>query len=97
MFGKKKNIIDLNENTPKELLQRAESYVREYHDNRNKKGIFKELNKISEVLIYMRNAQCSLEWIRKYIQDETGYKVGMNTLSEWFKVFYNQSQQHPSS
>jgi CHAD domain-containing protein len=88
MFRKKKNIIDLNQNSPKELRRIAESYVREYHDNRNKKGIFKELNKIEEVLIYMRDSQCSLDWIKKYILDETGYKVGIHTLSEWYKVFH---------
>lgn len=90
MFGRKKNIIDLNENSPRELRQIAESYVREYHDNRNKKGIFKELNKIEDILIYMREAQCSIEWIRKYIQESCGYKIGTNTLSEWYKVFHSK-------
>lgn len=88
MFRKKK-IIDLNTYSHRELQVIVDNYIREYHGNRNKNGIFKELDKIELQLIQMRNSGVSIEWIRKFILDTYDYKVGVNTLSDWYKAFHS--------
>ena len=85
MFGKKK-IIDLNSYSPKELQVIVDNYIREYHGNRNKNKIFRELYKIEDHLRQMRDAGLSIEWIRQFILDTYEYKVGVHTLSEWYKA-----------
>lgn len=87
MFGKKK-IIDLNEYTPKELQVFVDNYIREFHGNKNKNKIFKELSKLDDYLLQMRKANLSLESIRKFLIEFYGYTVGLNTLSEYFKLFH---------
>lgn len=84
MFGKKK-IIDLNSYAPKELQMIVDNYIREYHGNRHKNKIFKELDKIEEHLLQMRDAGLSIEWIRQFILDTYDFKVGVHTLSDWYK------------
>ncbi|TDA62370.1 hypothetical protein E0765_11160 [Sulfuricurvum sp. IAE1] len=88
MFRKKK-IIDLNTYSPRELQVIVDNYIREYHGNRNKNGIFKELDKIELQLVQMRDSGVSIEWIRKFILDTYNYKVGMHTLSDWYKTFHS--------
>lgn len=88
LFAKKKKMIDLNEYTSKELQVFVENYIREYHGNKNKNKIFKELSKLDEYLLQMRKANLSLESIRKFLIEFYGYTVGINTLSEYFKLFH---------
>lgn len=88
LFAKKKKMIDLNEYTSKELQVFVENYIREYHGNKNKNKIFKELSKLDEYLLRMRKANLSLESIRKFLIEFYGYTVGINTLSEYFKLFH---------
>ena len=80
-----KKMIDLNSYSPKELQMIVDNYIREYHGNRNKNKIFKELDKLEEHLTQMRDSGLSLEWIRQFILDTYSYKVGINTLSDWYK------------
>lgn len=89
LFTKKNKIIDLNEYTPKELQVFVDNYIREYHGNKNKNKIFKELSKLDEYLLQMRKANLSLESIRKFLIEFYGYTVGLNTLSEYFKFFHS--------
>lgn len=88
LFAKKKKMIDLNEYTSKELQVFVENYIREYHSNKNKNKIFKELSKLDEYLLQMRKANLSLESIRKFLIEFYGYTVGIHTLSEYFKLFH---------
>jgi hypothetical protein len=90
MFRRRKKIIDLNSYAPKELQVIVDNYIREYHGNRNKNKIFKELNKIEDHLFQMRESGLSIDWIRKFILDTYDYTVGSGTLAEYFKVFYHQ-------
>ena len=88
MFRKKK-MIDLNTYSPRELQVIVDNYIREYHGNRNKNGIFKELDKIELQLVQMRDSGVSIEWIRKFILDTYDYKVGVHTLADWYKTFHS--------
>lgn len=88
LFSKKNKIIDLNEYTPKELQVYVENYIKEFHGNKNKNKIFKELSKLDEYLLQMRKANLSLESIRKFLIEFYGYTVGVHTLSEYFKLFH---------
>ena len=87
MFLKKK-IIDMNEYSQRELQLLVENYIKEYHGNRHKNKIFKELNKVDDYLIQMRNAGLSIEKIRDFLNDFYNYKVGVNTISDYFKTFH---------
>lgn len=87
MFLKKK-IVDMNEYSHRELQVIVESYIKEYHGNRNKNKIFKELNKVDDYLIQMRNAGLSIEKIRQFLIDFYNYKVGIGTISDYFKTFH---------
>lgn len=88
LFTKKNKMIDLNEYTHKELQVFVDNYIREYHGNKNKNKIFKELGKLDEYLLQMRKANLNLESIRKFLIEFYGYTVGINTLSEYFKQFH---------
>ncbi len=88
LFGKKK-IIDLNEYSHKELEANVEHAINRYHDNRFKNKIFKELNKIDTSLIKMKKAGLSIEYIRQFIIDYFDYKVGVGTLTEYYKAYYD--------
>jgi hypothetical protein len=90
MFFKKGKMIDLNEYSHKELEANVEHAINSFHDNRFKNKIFKELNKIDTSLIKMRKAGLSLEYIRQFIIDYFDYKVGIATLSEYFKVYHGE-------
>ena len=89
MFLKKK-MIDLNEYSQKELDANVEHTINTYHDSRSKNKIFKELNKIDSSLVKMRTAGLSLEYIRNFIIDYFDYKVGMSTLSEYFRAYHKE-------
>lgn len=89
LFGKHK-MIDLNEYSHKELEANVEHAINTYHDNRFKNKIFKELNKIDTSLIKMRKAGLSIEYIRQFIIDYFDYKVGIATLSEYFKAYHGE-------
>lgn len=86
----KKKMIDLNEYSPKELEANVEHAINRYHDNRNKNKIFKELSKIDNALLNMRKAGLSLEFIRQFIIEYFDYKVGIGTLSEYFKAYHSE-------
>ena len=88
MFLSKKKMIDLNEYTPKELEANVENYIRQYHDNKHKNKIFKELSKIDSYLVKMRKSGLSFDYIRQFILDFFHFKVGVNTVSEYYKVFH---------
>lgn len=88
MFLKKK-MIDMNEYSQRELQVMVDSYVKEYHGNRNKNKIFKELNKVDEYLVQMRHAGLSLEKIREFLIEFYNYKVGISTISDYFKTFHS--------
>lgn len=90
MFFRKRKMIDLNEYSHKELEANVEHAINSFHDNRFKNKIFKELNKIDTSLIKMRKAGLSLEYIRQFIIDYFDYKVGLPTLSEYFKVYHGE-------
>ncbi|HHH37043.1 MAG TPA: hypothetical protein ENK77_00315, partial [Epsilonproteobacteria bacterium] len=75
---KRKNQIDMNAFSPKELQVIVDNYIREYHGNRNKSGIFKELDKLERELLQMREAGVSFQWIRQFILDTYSYKVGVH-------------------
>lgn len=92
MFMKKK-IIDMNEYSQRELQVLVENYIKEYHGSRNKNKIFKELHKIDDYLIQMRNSGLSLEKIRQFLIDFYNYKVGMQTISDYFKTFHPQKSE----
>lgn len=87
MFMKKK-IIDMNEFSQRELQVIVESYIKEYHGNKNKNKIFKELNKVDDYLVQMRQAGLSLEKIRQFLIDFYNYKVGLGTISDYFKTYH---------
>jgi len=84
----KKKMIDLNEYSPKELESNVDHAINRYHDNKNKNKIFKELSKIDNSLLKMRKAGLSLEYIRQFIIDYFDYKVGIGTLSEYYKAYH---------
>lgn len=88
-FKTKKDMIDLNEYSPKELEANVEHAINTYHGNRFKNKIFKELNKIDVSLIKMKKAGLSIEYIRQFIIDYFDYKIGTATLSEYFKVYHS--------
>jgi len=88
MFFKKKDIIDLNEYTLKELEANVENYIHQYHGNRHKNKIFKELSKLDGYLVHMRTSGLSYDSIRQFLIDYFDYKVGLNTVSEYFKIFH---------
>ena len=88
MFFTKRKMIDLNEYSYKELEANVEHAINRYHDGKLKNKIFKELNKIDNFLIKMRKAGLSLEYIRQFIIDYFDYKVGLGTLSEYFKAYH---------
>ena len=90
MFFKKKKIIDLNEYTPKELAANVENFIHQYHDNRHKNKIFKELSKIDSYLLKMKESGLSIDYIRQFMIDYFDYTVGTNTLSEYYKVFHGE-------
>ena len=90
MLFRKKKMIDLNEYTPKELEANVENFIHQYHDNRHKNKIFKELSKIDSYLFQMRKSGLSLDYIRQFMIDYFDYKVGANTLSEYYKVYHSQ-------
>ena len=90
MFFKKGNIIDLNEYTPKELEANVENFIHQYHDNRHKNKIFKELSKIDSYLLQMRKSGLSIDYIRQFMIDYFDYKVGVGTISEYYKVYHGQ-------
>ncbi|MEA1893106.1 MAG: hypothetical protein U9N33_10420 [Campylobacterota bacterium] len=92
MFLKKK-IIDMNEYSQRELQVMVDSYIKEYHGNRNKNKIFKELNKVDDYLLQMRNAGLSIEKIREFLIEFYNYKVGMHTISDYFKTFHPVSSE----
>lgn len=86
----KKKMIDLNEYSPKELEANVDHAINRYHDNKNKNKIFKELSKIDDALLRMRKAGLSLEFIRQFMVDYFDYKVGIGTLSEYFKAYHSE-------
>ncbi|WP_421717134.1 hypothetical protein [Arcobacter arenosus] len=88
MLFRKSKMIDLNEYSHKELEANVDHAINNYHDNRFKNKIFKELNKIDTSLLKMRAAGLSLEYIRQFIIDYFDYKVGTGTLSEYFKAYH---------
>ncbi|BFU78777.1 hypothetical protein ALC152_19920 [Arcobacter sp. 15-2] len=88
MFLKKSKMIDLNEYSHKELEANVEHVINTYHDNKFKNKIFKELNKIDAALFKMKNSGLSIEYIRQFIIDYFDYKVGIATLSEYYKVYH---------
>ncbi len=88
MFFGKRKMIDLNEYSHKELEANVEHAINTYHDNKLKNKMFKELNKIDPSLIKMRKAGLSIEYIRQFIIDYFDYKVGIGTLSEYFKAYH---------
>jgi hypothetical protein len=90
MLLKKQKMIDLNEYSHKELDANVEHTINSFHDSRFKNKIFKELNKIDTSLIKMRKAGLSLEYIRQFIIDYFDYKVGIATLSEYYKVYHSE-------
>ncbi|WP_417326914.1 hypothetical protein [Halarcobacter sp.] len=90
MLMKESKIIDLNEYSYKELEANVEQAINTYHNNKYKNKIFKELSKIDSSLIKMKNAGLSIQYIRQFIVDYFGYKVGIATLSEYFKVHYKE-------
>lgn len=94
MFLKKSKIIDLNEYSHKELEANVINVINQYHDNKYKNKIFKELSKIDESLLKMRRAGLSLEYIRQFIIDYFNYKVGLATLSEYYKIYHHESLKH---
>lgn len=93
MLFSKKKIIDLNEYTPRELQVFVDNYIREFHGNKNKNKIFKELSKLDDYLLQMRRANLSLEHIRKFLIEFYNYNVGLNTLSEYFKLFHEPTKE----
>lgn len=93
MLFKKNKIIDLNEYTQRELEANVETYILQYHGNKNKNKIFKELSKLDSHLITMRGSGLSYESIRQFLVDYFDYKVGLTTLSEYFKVFHTNLQE----
>jgi hypothetical protein len=92
MFFKKEKIIDLNEYTPKELQANVENFILQYHSNKHKNKIFKELSKIDTYLLHMRQSGLSIEYIRQFMIDYFDYKVGIRTLSEYYKVFHKDNK-----
>lgn len=90
MLFSKNKIIDLNEYTQRELEANVENFILQYHGNKNKNKIFKELSKLDSHLITMRESGLSYESIRQFILDYFDYKVGLGTLTEYFKVFHTQ-------
>lgn len=38
----------------------------------------------------MRKAGLSLEYIRQFIIDDFNYKIGIGTLSEYYKVYHDE-------
>ena len=90
MFLSKKKIIDLNEYTPKEMEANVENCIRQYHDNRHKNKIFRELSKIDNYLVQLRKAGLSFDYIRQFLLDYFDYKVGVHTLSDYYKVFHHE-------
>jgi len=91
MLFKKKKIIDLNEYTPKELEANVENFIHQYHGSRHKNKIFKELSKLDTYLVHMRKSGLSYESIRQFITEYFDYKVGIQTLTEYFKIFHFDS------
>lgn len=89
MIFKKEKIIDLNEYSHKELEANVDHAINTYHNNRFKNKIFKELNKLDPHLLKMKKAGLSIEFIRQFIVDYFNYKVGVATLSEYFKIYHN--------
>lgn len=92
MFFKKGKIIDLNEYTPKELEANVENFIHQYHGGRHKNKIFKELSKIDVYLLHMRQSGLSIEYIRQFMIDYFDYKVGVGTISEYYKVFHKDNK-----
>ncbi len=88
MLFKKRQMIDLNEYSHKELEANVDHAINRYHDNKFKNKIFKELNKIDSSLIKMRKAGLSIEYIRQFIIDYFDYKVGIATLAEYYKAHH---------
>jgi hypothetical protein len=89
MFFKKQKMIGLNEYSHEELEANVEYTINTYHDNRFINKIFKVLNKIDSSFLKMREAGLSIEYIRQIIIDYFDYKVGIGTLSEYFKAYHN--------
>jgi len=94
MLFRKKSIIDLNEYTPKELEANVENFIHQYHGSRHKNKIFKELSKIDSYLIHMRQSGLSYESIRQFVIEYFDYKVGIQTISEYFKIFHLDTIQN---
>lgn len=90
MIFRKQKMIDLNEYSHKELEANVDHAINTYHDSRFKNKIFKELNKIDSSLIKMKKGGLSIEYIRQFILDYFDYKVGIGTLSEYFKVYHSE-------
>jgi len=91
MLFKKQKMIDLNEYSHKELEANVENAINTYHDNRFKNKLFKELSKIDSSLLKMKKSGLSIEFIRQFIIDYFDYKVGTATLSEYFKIYHDNS------
>lgn len=92
MFGKKEKFIDLNEYTPKELESNVENYIHQYHGGKHKNKIFKELSKIDNYLLHMRQSGLSIEYIRQFMVDYFDYQVGVQTISEYYKIFHKENR-----
>ena len=82
-------MIDLNEYSPKELEANVENVINQYHSTKHKNKIFKELSKIDSALIKMRIAGLSYEYIRQFIIDYFDYKIGLGTITEYYKIYHS--------
>ncbi len=89
MLFNNKKIIDLNEYTPKELEANVENYVLQYHSNRSKNKIYKELKKLDYYLVLMRESGLSYESIKQFIMEYFEFKVSTPILTEYFKIFHH--------
>ena len=92
IFGKKK-IIDLNEYTPKELEANVENFIHQYHGSKHKNKIFRELSKLDTYLIHMRSSGLSYDSIRQFLTEYFDYKIGIQTLTDYFKIFHLDMQK----
>ena len=88
LFGNSQ-IIDLNEYTKKELKANVENYVFQYHSNKSKNKLYKELNKLDSELIIMREAGLSYESIRQFLIEYYNFKVRVQIITEYYKIFHH--------
>lgn len=89
MIFKNSKIIDLNEYTNKELKANLENYVFQYHSNKSRNKVYKELNKIDSELVIMREAGLSYESIRQFLIEYFDFKVGVQIITEYYKIFHH--------